>query len=73
MHAISTIFIYFFIPVLSFTTSTPDKDYEIEQLFFSFKSYNPETFMSSAVNVLVHAVHKRSQKVPHTKSGTFRY
>ena len=35
--------------------------------FFSFKSHNPETFMSSMVNGFVHAVRKRSQKVPCTK------
>ena len=31
-------------------------------IFFSFKFYNPETSMSSAVNVVVHAIHKRSKK-----------
>ena len=68
----------FFIPVLSrpsFTSRNPDKDQEIEQTstVFSFKSYNPEMFMSSTVNVFVHAGRKRSQKVPHAKSGTFRF
>ena len=28
----------------------------------SFKSHNPETFMSSAVNVTVHAIHKLLKK-----------
>ena len=32
--------------------------------FCSFKSYNPETFMSSAATAFVHATLKRSQKVP---------
>ena len=42
-------------------------------IFCSFKSYNPETFMSSAANafVHVHATYKHSQKVPHTRSGMF--
>ena len=39
--------------------------------FFSFKSHNPKTLMSSAVSAFVHATRKRSQKVPRTKSGTF--
>ena len=39
--------------------------------FCSFKSYNPETFMSSAVTAFVHATLKRSQKVTRAKSGTF--
>ena len=39
--------------------------------FCSFKSYNPETFMSSAATAFVHATLKRSQKVPRAKSGTF--
>ena len=39
--------------------------------FCSFKSYNPETFMSSAATAFVHATRKRSQKVPRAKSGTF--
>ena len=38
--------------------------------FSSFKSHNPETFMSSAAITFVHAVCKRSQ-VPRAKSGTF--
>ena len=38
----------------------------IDQLFyfFTFKSHNPETSMSSVVNGFVHAVRKRSLKVP---------
>ena len=39
--------------------------------FCSFKSHNPETFMSSAATAFVHATLKRSQKVPRAKSGTF--
>ena len=39
--------------------------------FCSFKSYNPETFMSSAATAFMHATLKRSQKVPRAKSGTF--
>ena len=39
--------------------------------FRSFKSHNPETFMSSAAIAFVHATLKRSQKVPRAKSGTF--
>ena len=39
--------------------------------FCSFKSHNPETFMSSAASAFVHATRKRSQKVPRAKSGTF--
>ena len=39
--------------------------------FCSFKSYNPETFMSSAATAFMHATLKRSQKVPCAKSGTF--
>ena len=39
--------------------------------FSSCKSYNPETFMSSAASDFVHATRKRSQKVPRAKSGTF--
>ena len=39
--------------------------------FFSFKSHNPETFMSSAATAFVHATLKRSQKLPRVKSGTF--
>ena len=58
MHAIFAAFIYIFIPVLSrsyFTSRTPDKDQEIEQLIYSLliKSYNPETSMSSAVNIFL--------------------
>ena len=70
------VFIYFFIPVLSrsyFTSRTPDKDQKIEQLFYLylFKSYNTETSMSSVAWAFVHAIHKRSRKVPHAKSGDF--
>ena len=39
--------------------------------FCSFKSYNPETFMSSTATAFVHATLKRSQKVPRAESGTF--
>ena len=39
--------------------------------FSLFKSYNSETFMTSAASAFVHATRKRSQKVPRAKSGTF--
>ena len=76
MHAIFAVFYLFFLPVLSrpsFTSRTPNKDQKTEQLFYFllFKSYNPETFMSSAATAFVHATLKRSQKVPRAKSGTF--
>ena len=77
MHAIFAVLIYFFIPVVSrsyFTSRTPDKDQKINSsTFFTFKSYNPETFMSSTVDTFVPALRKRSQKVPHVKSGTSRF
>ena len=41
--------------------------------FFSFKSHNQETSMSSAVIIFVHTIHKRLQKVPHAKSWAFRF
>ena len=37
----------------------------------TFCTFNPETFMSSAASAFVHAIRKRSQKVPRVKSGTF--
>ena len=39
--------------------------------FCLFKSYNPETFMSSAATAFVHDTRKCSQEVPRAKSGTF--
>ena len=39
--------------------------------FCSFRSYNPETFMSSAVSDFVQAVHKYSLIVPREKRATF--
>ena len=39
--------------------------------FCPFKSYNLETFMSSAATAFVHDTGKRSQKVPRAKTGTF--
>ena len=76
MHAIFCRFCLFFHTVLSrsyFTPRTPDKDQKIEQLFYLyfFKSYNTETSMSSVAWTFVHAIHKRSRKVPHAKSGDF--
>ena len=76
MQFFFAVFIYFFIPVLSklsFTFRTPNKDQKIEQLFFLFKSYNPETLMSSAVNglcMLYASAHKKclAQKVGHLGS-----
>ena len=71
-------FYLFFLPVLSrlfFTSRTPNKD-QIQNnsfTFSSFMSYNPETFMSSAVSASVHTTRKRSQKMPHTKSGASRF
>ena len=47
MHAIFAVFYLFFLPVLS---RPPNKD------------QNPETFMSSAAIVFMHAVCKRSKK-----------
>ena len=41
--------------------------------FCSFKSCNPETFMSFAASAFVHATLKHSQKVPRVKSGAFRF
>ena len=41
--------------------------------FCSFKSHNPETFMSSAASAFVHATLKCLQKAPHIKSGAFRF
>ena len=52
-----------FIPVLSrsyFTSRTPKT--RRYYAFFLFKFYNPETSISSAVNVFVHAIRKRSKK-----------
>ena len=40
-------------------------------IFCSFKSYNPETFMSSTVIASVYATCKRSHKVPCAESGIF--
>ena len=76
VHAIFAVFYLFFLPILSrpsFTSRTPNKTrrQSNSSTFFSFKSYNPETFMSSAVTAFVHATRKRSQKVPRAKSGTF--
>ena len=52
------------------TYRTPDKDRKIEQLFFfSFMSHNPETSMSSVVNVFVHAISKYSKKLLTQKVG----
>ncbi len=39
--------------------------------FWTSKSYNMETFMSSTASAFVHATRKRYQKVPRAKSGTF--
>ena len=39
----------------------------ISSTFFSFKSYNPETFISSTATAFVNATRKHSQKVPCTK------
>ena len=44
MHAIFAVFIYFFIPLLSRSYNSSN--------FFSFKSHNPETSMSSMVTFL---------------------
>ena len=75
MHAIFAVLYIFFLPVLSrpsFTSRTPKtRRQRNSSTFCSFKSYNPETFMSSAATAFVHATLKRSQKVPRAKSGTF--
>ena len=60
VHAIFAVFYLFFLLVLSrpsFTSRTPNTT-----TFCSFKSHNPETFMSSAASAFVHATRKRSQK-----------
>ena len=73
MHAFFCCFYLFFHTRSFFTSMTPNKDQKIEQQFYflSFKFHNPETSMSSVMNIFVHAVHKRSQKVPRAKRGTF--
>ena len=58
------VFMHIFLPILSrssFTSRTPDKDQKTST-FFSFKSYNMETFMSFAVIGFVHAMCSRSKK-----------
>ena len=52
---------------------TKTRRQSISSTFYSFKSYNPETFMSSAANASVHATRKRSHKAPRAKSGAFRF
>ena len=76
VHAIFAGFIYFsylvylgHLSLLGHQTKT--RRQSNSSTFCSFKSYNPETFMSSAATAFVHATLKRSQKVPHTNSGTF--
>ena len=67
-HSSACNFCHFFLPVLSrpsFTSRTP-KDRNTST-FCSFKSYNPETFMSSTATTFVHDTHKHSQKVPCAK------
>ena len=74
MHAIFTVFIYFFIPVLSrsyFTSRTPDKNQKIEQLFYFLLAQVPqsgeihelrgERFCACCPQAL--------EKVPRAKSG----
>ena len=52
------------VQAIFFTSTTPDKDQKRKQLFYfcSFKSYNPETFMSSTAMAFVHATRKCSRK-----------
>ena len=76
VHAIFAVFIYFsclfylgHLSLLGHQTKT--RRQSNSSTFCSFKSYNPETFMSSAATAFVHATLKRSQKVPRAKSGTF--
>ena len=76
VHAILPFFIYFsylfylgHLSLLGHQTKT--RRQSNSSTFCSFKSYNPETFMSSAATAFVHATLKRSQKVPRAKSGTF--
>ena len=65
MHAIFTVFIYFFIPVLSRPFSLLGLQTKTRRSSNSstaqwFKSCHPETFMSSAVNIFVHTIHKNA-------------
>ena len=66
----------FYIPVLSRScifSRTPDKDQKIEPLFYFLLIHvlYLETSISSTVNGFVHAILKRSKKVPCAKSITF--
>ena len=70
VHPIFGVFHLFFLPVLCrpcFTSRTTKTRRQSNSSTF----YNPETFMSSMSISFVHATLKRSQKVPHAKSGTF--
>ena len=76
MHNYFAVYLLCFLRALywpSFTSKTPNKNQEVEQLFYclSVWSYKWETSMSSAVFRFVHAIHERVQKVPRAKSGTF--
>ena len=76
VQAILAIFIYFsylfylgHLSPLALLTKT--RRQSNSSTFCSFKSQNPVTFMSSMASAFVHATHKRSQKVPCAKGGTF--
>ena len=79
MHAIFAVFFIYFsylfylghLSLLGLQTKT--RRQSNSSTFCSFKSYNPETFMSSAASASVHATRKRSQKAPRAKSGAFRF
>ena len=78
MYNFSPVYFLYFLQALflsDFTSRTPNKDQQVEQLYYclSSKFYNPETSMSSAVAALLHAIRTGVKIVPREKSGTKRF
>ena len=67
MYIFSAVYFLYFVQALivsDITSRTPNKDKQVEQLVCSYKFYNPETSMSSAVSAFLHAIRTRVKIVP---------